>query len=125
MIEQDLNVIRRIVSTMVRNQIVGTAEFRLPGNGQLGNQVKVDSESYLKKRVEDQTDRKAPGVEVDDVTKYFRTLLSRKIKGNFVVEVLPGGIIADRVTNAMLTGTDAPVVLGNNTIISIKEGGKP
>ena len=81
-------------------------------SGDIGE--KISSQDTINKGFEPQ---------IEDLKEYFRSLLWKKIKGNFEIKTEKGGAIGSRCPHEMFTSIERPVILGRNKIIltNIKE----
>lgn len=117
-IEENLKDLSKLISPILRHRIKASSEIRLPGNDTFGKQVKINangsiSEAIKKKEIILSTVEE----QVEQILKYFRDLLWKGIKGNFIVKTDENGIVDDIVSHEIFVTTKDPVIFGNNKVI--------
>lgn len=123
-IEQNLLTLSGYFSTLLRHGVIAQVELRCPGNDCFGAQVKITTESCINYALKDKPPEKQEIQEsVDMLVDYFRPILKKGVKGNFIVKTLSDGKIDEVILNQSFTSFREPEnILGNNCFISRKHG---
>ena len=122
-IAYNLNLLINYIDMILRYNIVAKIEIRCPGNDTFGKQVKITSEGYLNdpvvtSNVADIKEEKTEKLdELDRLKKYFKHILQKGIKGNFIIQTMADGIVKNVILNESFAMLDKPVVFGNNLLI--------
>lgn len=121
-IEINLEYLAQLFGMILRHGIEADVEIRLPGNDTLGKQAKIISSGDIHEKISSQEMiNKGFEGQIDDLKEYFRSLLWKKIKGNFEIKTKKGGVIDTRCPHEMFTSIERPMILGRNKIILTKE----
>jgi len=117
-IEENLSCLSKLISPILRHKIKTDSEIRLPGNDTIGKQVKINANGTINERIKNKeiaffTVEK----QVGRVLKYFRDLLWKGIKGNFIIKTDENGTVDNIITHEIFVMTKNPVIFGNNKII--------
>jgi len=101
------------------NNIVSKIEIRLAGNDKISHEAKIDSISDLSFNGENNSIEKIKkdGVTPLKLIPYFRVLLWKGVKGNFIIETYDNGTINPRILNQTFTPLSMPMIIGNNLLI--------
>ncbi len=127
-VESSLQFLKSYFEILVNNNIVATVEIRCPGNDNLGGQIKAITHGNINGGIID----KSFGLNTANKTKqltllidYFRPILWKGLKGNFIIKTKEDGTINPDILNESFTNIEAPIVLGNNKLITkiISKGG--
>jgi hypothetical protein len=105
---------------ILRHKIVAEIEIRCPGNDTLGRQVKIKSKGYINVSVitnNVRSNKKDTVSDLNNLRNYFKHILQKGIKGNFIIQTLTEGIIENVIVNESFGMLDKPVVFGNNLLI--------
>ena len=117
-IEINLEYLAQLFGMILRHGIEATVEIRLPGNDTLGKQAKIISSGDIGEKISSQaTINKGFEHQIEGLKEYFRSLLWKKIKGNFEIKTKKGGVIDTRCPHEMFTSIERPIILGRNKII--------
>jgi len=119
-ITYNLNLLVNYIDMILRHRIVAEIEIRCPGNDTLGRQVKIKSKGYINDSVitnNVRSNKKNKAVELNNLRNYFKHILQKGIKGNFIIKTLAEGIIENIILNESFGMLDKPVVFGNNLLI--------
>ena len=119
-IKQQLESLGYFIESFCRNKIEAEIELRFPGNDKLSSDAKICSISNLKLKdnAEVQSDDIKAGIDLSELIDYFRPVLWKGVKGNFIIETLKDGTINPKITNETFTKISKPVIVGNNMIIN-------
>lgn len=120
-IEESLSLLHNYFGMLLRHKIIAQVELRCPGNDSFGQQVKVTSECRVDhgfnggdKKIYPETQ-----LEIGNLINYFRPILQKGLKGNFIVKTLAEGKIDSIILNESFTSFKEPKnILGNNVFIS-------
>jgi len=125
-ISESLKELHNLFSMLLRHKIVAEIEIRCPGNEGFGKQVKAITEGHLG-QPGNRDVHPLPSWHVDELgmlTDYFRPILRKRIKGNFIIKTLDNGKLDRKVLNEGFAELAAPVILGNNLFVSQPMGAK-
>lgn len=120
-IESNLKMLRNCIDMLLRHSIVAEVELRCPGNDTFGQQVRVKSEGYLYNDFngKDTTVETADIIkELKMITNYFRPILQKGLKGNFICGTNADGRIDIKILNEIFTSLKEPAILGNNCFLN-------
>lgn len=117
-IEENLTDLSKLVSLILRHKIEMDVEIRLPGNDTIGKQAKINSsgniEMIIKKNGEAIDD---PKNYIKKLISYFRSLLWKGIKGNFIIKTDNDGKIINIIPHETFVSIKDPFILGDNKLI--------
>lgn len=117
-IEANLNDLSKLISMVLRHKIATDIELRLPGNDTIGKQAKINSSGNIdiniKKNGEPGTDLNK---QILTLKSYFRSLLWKGIKGNFMLKTNGNGKIYNIIPHETFVNIKNPVILGDNKLI--------
>ncbi len=118
-IDGALDKLRSYISTFLRNRIEAEIEIRCAGNDIFGNQARSSTKGHLGglDSIQDH-DRCSLEIDLDMLSDYFRPILWKGIRGNFIIRTLDTGKVSSVVLNDTFSDLDRPVVLGNNLLLS-------
>jgi len=128
-IESNLHDLNSYFGILINNNIVATIEIRCPGNDNFGNQIKAITHGNINGGGIKNQNPVSNNVKTNQLTfliDYFRPILWKGLKGNFIINTEENGIINPDILNESFTNIDNPVVLGNNKLITkiiINKGG--
>jgi len=117
-IKQQLESLGYFVESFCRNKIEAEIELRFPGNDKLSSDAKICSISNLKDDTKIQGADVEAGIDLPELIDYFRPILWKGVKGNFIIETLRNGTINPKIINETFTEISNPVIVGNNLIIN-------
>ena len=120
-IEENLSILRNFVGMFLRHEIIAQIELRCPGNDSFGSQVKVTSECSIDNKLKGKSEVKQTQAfkeELDKLVDYFKPILEKGLKGNFLVKTLTNGKIEPIIMNEAFSLFRQPMILGNNCFIS-------
>ena len=116
-IKKQLERLEYFIGLFCNNKIEATIEFRFPGNDKMSQDAKIISISYLKDGLQEYSGIDNEGIDLQNIIEYFRPVLWKGVKGNFVIKTLNDGTIDPRVMNETFTAIEDPLIIGNNLII--------
>lgn len=118
-IEENLLLLHNYFDILLQHRIVASVELRCPGNDSFGQQVKVTSECCLGNELKNRATIKKPAeIEIEYLITYFRAILQKELRGNFLIKTLADGTINRTIISESFSSFNWPVVLGNNILIS-------
>jgi len=124
-IDDNLKYLIDLISMILRHKIEADIEIRLPGNDTIGKQAKLNSLGDIRQLI-----KKEPinniniQNQIKNLREYFKSLLWKGIKGNFIVKINSGGEIEDIISQETFVTLKDPIVLGNNKIVHSIKGFK-
>ena len=109
-----------MLEMLCTNNIKSRVEIRLAGNDKISHEAKIESISNVKG--EEIIDSNNNDNNMNDVAPailmpYFRILLWKGIKGNFIINTHDNGFIDPNILNQTFTPLSAPMIIGNNMLI--------
>jgi len=116
-INKQLDELGYFMELFCRNKIEATIELRFPGNDKLSRDAKVDSVSSLKGGLSEKTSDIVVGISLLELIDYFRPILWKGVKGNFIIKTLKDGTVDPMILNETFTRIAKPVIIGNNLIV--------
>jgi len=118
-IQYQLMQLQSLLEMLCSNNIVSKIEIRLAGNDKISHEAKIDSISDLSFNGENNSIEKIKkdGVTPLKLIPYFRVLLWKGVKGNFIIETYDNGTINPRILNQTFTPLSMPMIIGNNLLI--------
>jgi len=122
-IDGNVKLLCSYFATILRHQIVAEVEIRCPGNDSFGKQVKARTQGHLGETGDNRKDVSSPdwlSDELEMLSDYFRPILWRALKGNFIIKTLDDGRFDKVALNDTFSDLINPVVLGNNLLLSHK-----
>ena len=128
-IESNLCSLKSYFEILINNNIVATIEIRCPGNDNFGSQIKAITHGSINGGIINKNSDKSTIVDISKqltfLIDYFRPILWKGLKGNFIIETQEDGTINPDILNESFTNIEAPIVLGNNKLITkiINKGG--
>lgn len=125
-IQHQLTQLQIMLEMLCSNNIKAKIEIRLAGNDKISHEAKIDSISNLLNN--DTTNNKDnESINIKTLIAYFRVLLWKGIKGNFIINTYDNGTIDPNILNQTFTLLSAPILIGNNVLIygnkKYKKGG--
>ena len=120
-IQRQLSQLQIMLEMLCTNNIKSCVEIRLAGNDKISHEAKIESVSNVAKEEENNNSNIATpvneGVAPSALMPYFRILLWKGIKGNFIITVYDNGTIDPNILNQTFTPLSAPMIIGNNMLI--------
>lgn len=121
-IERQLSMLQVLFGLFCDNNIEAKIEIRLPGNDKISYEAKVDSISNLSDTnntnpKEIKKEKNIEEVHLLKLISYFKMLLWKGIKGNFIINTFKNGTINPKVLNQTFTPLSMPVIIGNNLLV--------
>ena len=116
-IKNQLLNLEYFVGLFCKNKIEASIELRFPGNDKLSTDAKINSVIHLVNSFKD-NNNDIIGVGLPELVNYFRPILWKGVKGNFVIRILRNGTIDPTILNETFTKISEPVVIGNDIIIT-------
>jgi hypothetical protein len=117
-IQRQLSQLQAMLEMLCTNNIKACVEIRLAGNDKLSHEAKIESISNVAKGIVVTTPTKnGGGVMPETLMPYFRILLWKGIKGNFVINIYGNGTIDPNILNQTFTPLAMPMIIGNNLLI--------
>ena len=116
-IKNQLDNLEYFMELFLRNKIEATIEFRFPGNDKLSSDAKINSVSHLSYGLKEQDSDTTNKICLQELIDYFRPVLWKGVKGNFIVKTLADGTISSQIFNETFTKISSPVIIGNNLIV--------
>lgn len=118
-----------MLELLCNNNIESKIEVRLAGNDKISHEAKIDSISDLSIdddgimdsdigtffRDGDYDD--CGGVNLSKLIPYFRVLLWKGVKGNFIIETYGDGTINPKILNQTFSPLSMPLIIGNNLLV--------
>lgn len=118
-IDGALDKLRSYIDMFLRNRIEAEIEIRCAGNDIFGDQARSSTKGHLGNLETVQGyDRCSLENDLDMLSDYFRPILWKAIRGNFIIRTLDTGKVSTVVLNDTFSYLDSPVVLGNNLLLS-------
>ena len=119
-IRSQLTQLHSMLGMLCDNKIEACVEVRLAGNDKISHEAKIESVS----NVANDTDAAKSKTGCDDVgvaplmlLPYFRILLWKGIKGNFIIKTYDNGTIDPNILNQTFTPLSMPMIIGNNMLV--------
>ena len=128
-IESNLQFLKSYFEILINNNIIAKTEIRCPGNDSFGSQIKAITHGNLNgggiKNQDDPVLNTFKTKQLTFLTDYFRPILWKGLKGNFIITTEKDGTINPDILNESFTNIETPIVLGNNKLITkiISKGG--
>ena len=116
-INKQLDNLGYLIELFCKNKIEASIEFRFPGNDKLSQDVKVNSISRIEEGLEEKRVDGPIGISLVELINYFRPVLWKEVKGNFIVKILEDGTIGPQIFNETFAKIANPVIIGNNLIV--------
>jgi len=117
-IKKQLNDLQYFVELFCVHKIEATIEFRFAGNDKLSKDAKINSVSRVNDGLKEENKNMIAGINLNELIDYFRPILWKGVKGNFIIKILKDGTIDPTVLNETFTEIADPVIIGNNLIIN-------
>jgi len=116
-IDKQLSDLSYFIDLFCKNKIEATIELRFAGNDKLSKDAKVDSVSILVNGLKETNSKSPLGVELKELIEYFKPILWKGIKGNFIIRTLKDGTIDKKIANQTFPNISDPIIIGNNMIV--------
>lgn len=123
-IQHQLMQLQAMLEMLCSNKIKSRIEIRLAGNDKISHEAKIESVSNVTNEIIDiecAVDR-SDGVIPLTLLPYFRVLLWKGVKGNFIINTYDNGTVDPNILNQTFTPLSMPMIIGNNMLIHC--GGK-
>ena len=123
-IQRQLSQLQAMLEMLCTNNIKAYVEIRLAGNDKISHEAKIESISNVAKGVvvairgNTNNNKNKKGVMSEDLMPYFRILLWKGIKGNFIITIYDNGTIDPNILNQTFTPLSMPTIIGNNMMVS-------
>jgi len=115
-IKNQLANLEYFICLFCKNKIEASIELRFPGNDKLSTDAKINSVVHLGNGLKEENGT-AVSINLSELIDYFRPVLWKGVKGNFIVRILKNGTIDSTILNETFTKISDPVVIGNDIII--------
>lgn len=115
-IKNQLSNLEYFIGLFCKNKIEASIELRFPGNDKLSTDAKINSVVHLDNSSK-KNNNDILGVGLSVLVNYFRPILWKGVKGNFVIRILKNGTIDPEILNETFTKIKDPVVIGNDIMI--------
>ena len=119
-----LGKLQTTLDLLCSNRIEAKIEVRLSGNDKLSHEAKIDSVSDLRGVDNTHDNNYGNGVGILKLIPYFRILLWKGAKGNFIIETYWNGAINPKILNQTFSPLANPLIIGNNLLVTGNEGEK-
>ena len=117
-IQRQLSQLQIMLEMLCTNNIKSCVEIRLAGNDKISHEAKIESVSNVAKDINSNIVPSInEGVTPSALIPYFRILLWKEIKGNFIITIYDNGTIDPNILNQTFTPLSAPMIIGNNMLI--------
>ena len=116
-IQCQLSQLQAMLEMLCINNIKSCVEIRLAGNDKISHEAKIESISNVKGEEIIDSNNDMDGVVPAILMPYFRRLLWRGIKGNFIINTHDNGFVDPNILNQTFTPLSAPMIIGNNMLI--------
>ena len=122
-IQRQLSQLQAMLEMLCSNNIKACVEIRLAGNDKISHEAKIESISNIAKDIitnlnGNDSNKNKNGVMSEDLMPYFRILLWKGIKGNFIITIYDNGTIDPNILNQTFTPLSMPTIIGNNMLVS-------
>jgi len=117
-IKKQLDELEYFIELFCKHKIEAIIELRFPGNDKLSNDAKIDSKSQLNNGLKEENNNSIAGINLNELIDYFRPVLWKGVKGNFIIKTLKDGTIDPIISNQIFAKIANPVIIGNNLIIN-------
>ena len=118
-IQRQLAQLLAMLEMLCINNIKSCIEIRLAGNDKISHEAKIESTSNINGEDIDNNiiSNTNDGVMPPMLMPYFRILLWKGIKGNFIIKTYDNGTIDPNILNQTFTPLSTPMIIGNNMLI--------
>lgn len=117
-IQRQLSQLQIMLEMLCTNNIKSCVEIRLAGNDKISHEAKIESVSNVKgEEIIDSNNDSMNGVAPIILMPYFRRLLWKGIKGNFIINTHGNGFVDPNILSQTFTLLSAPMIIGNNMLI--------
>jgi len=118
-IQHQLIQLQTVLEMLCNNKIESKVEIRLAGNDKISHEAKIESISNVTDNpitIEDEKDYNN-GVSSSTLLPYFRVLLWKGVKGNFIISTYSDGTINPSILNQTFTPLSMPMIIGRNMLV--------
>ena len=118
-IEYQVKELQDLFNMLTNNRIEATVEIRLAGNDKISPEAKVDSVTNLNNDIvtEKKVSFNKSNIVLSKLGSYFKKLLWKGVKGNFIIKTNTDGLIDSRIFNQTFLLIAKPIIIGNNLLI--------
>ena len=121
-IRNQLIQLQAMLEMLCDNEIEACVEVRLAGNDKISHEAKIESISNVVDGNDEEEEEAGDnsndvGVAPWLLLPYFRVLLWKGIKGNFIINTYNNGTIDPNILNQTFTPLSMPTIIGNNMLV--------